>query len=148
MDDMVTLTFNMKIRGTHNQTLSNLAKELWDYLLLNGITITVELLLRTLNQVTNVRNLVSGTLEPLEFEWVSFSENSPSSLDSEYRPGCTKYFSSSSSIHSMGARRIQRKDKCLPTLLEESQGVCLSLTFPHRESSKENSARQCYNSLQ
>ena len=107
MDDMVTLTFNMKIRGTHNQTLSNLAKELWDYLLLNGITITVELFLRTLNQVTNIRNLVSGRLEPLEFESVSFSENSQSSLDSEYRPGCSKYFLSGSSIRSMGARPIQ-----------------------------------------
>lgn len=37
-------------RRTHNKILSSLAKEIWDYLLANGITITVEYLPGVLNQ--------------------------------------------------------------------------------------------------
>lgn len=41
MDNMVALRYVVKTGGTHNQILSGLVKELWDYFLLNGITITV-----------------------------------------------------------------------------------------------------------
>lgn len=49
MDNTAALSYNVKIRGTHNKVLSDLAKETWDYLLANGIMITVEYLPGTFN---------------------------------------------------------------------------------------------------
>ena len=49
MDNMVTLI--PKGNGeANNKILSDLAKSIWDYLLANGIMITVEYLPRVLNQ--------------------------------------------------------------------------------------------------
>ena len=51
MDCMVKLTFNMKMRGAHSETHSDLSKKLWDYLLLNRITFIIVFLPGVLNQV-------------------------------------------------------------------------------------------------
>ena len=54
--NMVKLTFNMKMRGTHSETHSDLSKKLWDYLLLNRITFIIVFLPGALNQVTISRS--------------------------------------------------------------------------------------------
>ena len=47
MEKIAALPYIAKMRSTHNKNLSNLAKEIWDYLLANGTMITVEYLPRT-----------------------------------------------------------------------------------------------------
>ena len=53
MEDIAALSYIAKVAGggggIHNKCLSDLAKEIWDYLLANGIMITKECLPKTLN---------------------------------------------------------------------------------------------------
>ena len=49
VDNIVTLTYLMKTRGTQNLKMVELAKEIWEYLLKWGITITAEYLPSELN---------------------------------------------------------------------------------------------------
>ena len=43
-------------RGTHNKVLSDISKEIWDYLLLERITITVQYLPWVLNQEDDIHS--------------------------------------------------------------------------------------------
>ena len=47
MDKVAALPYIAKMQSTHNKVLSNLTKDIWDYLLANGTMITVEYLPRT-----------------------------------------------------------------------------------------------------
>ena len=49
-DNIVGLSYIVKMRGTHNKVLSDISKEIWDYLLLKEITVPLEYLPRVLNQ--------------------------------------------------------------------------------------------------
>ena len=49
VENIVALTYLMKIRGTQNLKMVELTKEIWDYLLNWGITITAEYLPSELN---------------------------------------------------------------------------------------------------
>ena len=49
-DDIVGLSYIVKMGGTHNKVLSDISKEIWDFLLLKEITITIEYLPGVLNQ--------------------------------------------------------------------------------------------------
>ena len=50
MDNIVGLSYIVKMGETHNKVLSDIRKEIWDFLLLKEITITVEYLPGVLNQ--------------------------------------------------------------------------------------------------
>ena len=49
-DNIVGLSYIVKMGGTHNKVLSDISKEISDYLLLKEITIPLEYLPRVLNQ--------------------------------------------------------------------------------------------------
>lgn len=49
MDNIMALTYLVKMGGTKNKDMSVLSKEIWDYLLEKGITITAEYLPGKLN---------------------------------------------------------------------------------------------------
>ena len=53
MDHIVALSYLVKIGVTQNKVLSDLIKEIWDYLLAKGITITAEYLPGALNKEAN-----------------------------------------------------------------------------------------------
>ena len=53
MDHIVALSYLVKIGVTQNKVLSDLSKEIWDYLLAKRITITTEYLPGALNKETN-----------------------------------------------------------------------------------------------
>ena len=53
VDNMVALTYLLKMGGTHNLKLVHLAKEIWDHLLKCGITLTAEYLPSKLNATTD-----------------------------------------------------------------------------------------------
>ena len=59
-DNMVALSYIVKIGGTHNKVLSDISKEIWDYLLTKGITITVEHLPGVLNQEADLQSRLKG----------------------------------------------------------------------------------------
>ena len=44
MDNVVAHSCLVKMGGTHTKVLSDISKEIWDYLLAKGITITAEYL--------------------------------------------------------------------------------------------------------
>ena len=50
MDKIVLLLYSVKMRGTHKKVLSYISKNILDYLLAKGITVTVEYLPGALNR--------------------------------------------------------------------------------------------------
>ena len=61
--------------GTHNKVLSDISKEIWDYLLVKGITITAEYLPGALNEEANfqsraVRNSSEWKLDSKVFQTI------------------------------------------------------------------------------
>ena len=59
-DNMVALSYIVKMGGTHSKVLSDISKEIWDYLLSKGITITVEHLPGVLNQEADLQSQLKG----------------------------------------------------------------------------------------
>ena len=49
LDNMTALSYVMKMRGTKNQELTEISKEIWQYILKRKITITVEYLPGSMN---------------------------------------------------------------------------------------------------
>ena len=53
MDNIVALRYLVKMGGTKNETMNIIAKEIWEYLLSKGITITAEYLPGKLNMLAD-----------------------------------------------------------------------------------------------
>ena len=73
MDNMAALSYIDKMGGTHKKFLLNLTKEIWDYLLVNGIMVTIEYLPGTLtveadHQSRSVMDSCELKLNPLIFK--------------------------------------------------------------------------------
>ena len=66
VDNIVALTYLMKMGGTQNLKMVELAKEIWEYLLKWGITITAEYLPSELNLTADweSRNILDSS------EWI------------------------------------------------------------------------------
>ena len=56
MDNIMGLSYIVKMGVTHNKVSSDISKEIWDFLLLQEITITVEYLPGVLNQETDFQS--------------------------------------------------------------------------------------------
>ena len=56
MDNIVALSYQVKMRGTRNQLLVQISKEIWEYLLDKGITITAEHFAGALNKEANMQS--------------------------------------------------------------------------------------------
>ena len=59
-ENMVALSYIVKIGGTRNKVLSDISKEIWDYLLSKGIAITVEHRPGVLNQEADLQSRLKG----------------------------------------------------------------------------------------
>ena len=73
MDNIVALSYLMKIGGTRNQLLVQISKEIWEYLLDKEITITAKYLLGALNkgadmQSRTVKDSSKWKLNPVVFQ--------------------------------------------------------------------------------
>ena len=116
MNNIVALSYITKMGSTHNKFLSIPAKEIWDYLLANGIIIR-----NTRNtQCWSRRSVtVSKGLQWMETEPIYFQKDLQSLLDSGHTPFGIKNISSSTSILSSETGPV----------LEESQEIHLSPFF-------------------
>ena len=56
MDNIVALSYLVKMGGTRNQLLVQISKEIWEYLLDKGITITAEYLPGALNREADMQS--------------------------------------------------------------------------------------------
>ena len=120
--------------------LLNLAIEILDYLLANGITITVEYLPGVL-------------IQEVDFQSRSVSDSSELKSDPAifqyifrilWTPDIDLFASrvlSGPNIYSMDTRFIQQRDRRLPTIMEESEGLCLPPVWSNRENSDESASR-------
>ena len=76
MDNVDVLSYSvMRGGGTHNKVLSDISKEIWDYLLAKGITITAEYLPGALNKEADfqsraVRDSREWKLDPKVFQTI------------------------------------------------------------------------------
>ena len=75
IDNMTTLCYLVKMGGTRSPELLQVAKEIWDYLLANGITVTAEYLPSSLNiqadwQSRNHRDSSDWKLNPKIFSQI------------------------------------------------------------------------------
>ena len=75
VDNMTTLHYILKMGGTKNRTLIEITKRIWEYLLSNGITLTVEYIPSKLNKSAdresrNTQDSSEWKLEPAIFQQV------------------------------------------------------------------------------
>ena len=56
MDNIVAFSYLVKMGGTRNQLLVQISKEIWEYLLDKGITITAEYLPEALNKGADMQS--------------------------------------------------------------------------------------------
>ena len=73
MDNIVALSYVVKMGGTRNQLLVQISKEIWEYLLEKGIAITAEYLPGALNreadmQSRTVKDSSEWKLNPVVFQ--------------------------------------------------------------------------------
>ena len=110
LDNMVALTYLLKIGGTQDLKLVQLAKEIWDHLLECGITLTAEYLPSILNVTAdrdsrNNSNSSERKLAPQLFQRASQLRGTPeiNLFDQD--------------LLFVEARSIEPSSRCLPTKL-------------------------------
>ena len=56
MDNILVLSYFVKMGNTENQLLAKISKEIWEYLLHKGITVTAEYLLGAYNKEADIKS--------------------------------------------------------------------------------------------
>ena len=90
---------------------------------------------------------VSNEFQWMETELTYFKKDLQSLLDSRYRSFWLKNIISSYSILSLQTRPIQKRNKCLSTILGESQGICICSILSHRTHFEKSSSEKFPNNF-
>ena len=135
IDNMVALTYVIKIGGLHNQELLNLAKEIWEYAFHHMITITAEYIPSHLNVEADweSRNQVDSSewkLDPEIFHQITLIMGTLINRFVRFQ-----VVTSTPSLHGLETRSRQQRNRCNATDLEEPVSICLSTRFNDRTSS-------------
>ena len=125
VDNMVALTYLLKMGGSQNLKLDQLTKEIWDHLLQCWITLTAEYLQQTerdsrLGVNTQLELLGNETSSPV------ISENFSTEGNSRDRSICFQIISSDQDLLFVEARSIEQSSRCLPTKLVPQESFCFS----------------------
>ena len=92
MDNIVTLSYLVKMGVTHSKALSDISKEIWDYLLAKGITITAEYLPGAINKKANFQSWLSERLKQMEVGLQSLLNNMQEEGAYRHRSFCFQNF--------------------------------------------------------
>ena len=130
--------------GNHNKVLSGLAKEIWDYLIVNRITITTKYLTGILKW-GRFSVSISYALKQTETKPWNIPNDFKGSRDSRYRSICIKNVTSVANVHIMETRAIQQGVGCLPTIMEKPERLRISPILPYNESSEKSLNRHGQN---
>ena len=90
---------------------------------------------------------VSNGFQRIKTEPTYFQKDLRNLLDSAHRPFRLKNISSSTDILSLETGPIRQKNRCLSTILEESQGIHLSPLLSHGTGFEESSSEKYHNSF-
>ena len=133
VDNIVALTYLTKMGGTQNLKIVELAKEIWEYLLKWGITITSEYLPRELHVTADweSRNRVDA-------ESSNFSESLPNKGFSCDRFVCISSITSDTNLRCMETRSSKSCNRCISTELVTQTPVCFSPILHDSKSSQQN----------
>ena len=138
VDNIVALTYLMKMGGTQNLKMVELAKEIWEYLLKWGITITVEYLPSELNVTADweSRNILDSSewmLSHQIFQKVCQIRGFP-----EIDLFCISTITSDTNLRFMETRSSQSCNRCISTELVTQTPVCFSPILHDSKSSQQN----------
>lgn len=125
MDNVVALSYIKKMEGVGypQKVLSGLFKQIWDYLIINGITIIVESQCGCPFSVP-----ISCRLKGMESKPQKIQNNLQGSRVSQYRSLCIKDVTSVTNVHIMETRSIHQWVGCLPTIKEIPEKLLLFLS--------------------
>ena len=118
MNNVVTLSYLMKMGGTQNQLPVQVSKEIWEYLLDKAITITAEYLPGALNKEAD---MPSQTVKDSS-EW---KLNPVVLVDPRYRPFCFQSFPSNSSLFLLDTGSMQQRQGCFSNVCDSKKGYAL-----------------------
>ena len=126
MNNVVALSYLMKMGGTQNKLPVQVSKEIWEYLLDKAITITAEYLPRALNKEAD---MPSRTVKDSS-EW---KLNPVVLVDPRYRPFCFQSFPSSSSLCLLDTGSMQQMQGCFSNVCDSKKRICSSPIFSNRQ---------------
>ena len=92
MNNIVTLSYLVKMGVTHSKALSDISKEIWDYLLAKGITITAEYLPGAINKKANFHSWLSERFKQMEVGLQSLLNNMQEEGAYRHRSFCFQNF--------------------------------------------------------
>ena len=126
-----TLSYLVKMGGTKNNYLIELAKEMWKYLLLHGITITAEYLQSSINVEAEWK---------LKVETPSTSTSEKLSDQRKTRDGCFCFLtvSTTSTVYCMETKSMQSGNGCNAANLVQSVPLCFLTFFSDKQGLKKN----------
>ena len=128
VDNMVALTYLLKMGSTQNLKLAQLTKEIWDHLLQCGITLTAEYLASKLNvtadwESRNSSDSSEWKLAPQSFQRICQMRGTP---ERNSRSICFEIISSDQDLLFVEARSIEPSSRCFPTKLVPQESLCFS----------------------
>ena len=145
IDNIVALTYVIKMGGLHNQELLNLAKDIWEYAFHHMITITAEYIPSHLNVEADweSRNKVHKRVKTGPR---NISSNNIDIGHPRHRFVRFQVVTTTPSLHGLETRSRQQRNRCNATDLEEPVSICLSTRFNDRTSTSQSSERTGSNS--
>ena len=125
--------------GTHNKVLSDISKEIWDYLLSKGITITVEHLPGVLNQEADLVS-IKGGFNRMEAKTECFSSIVQKKVDPRHRSLCVAVVKPGPMLLFLETRPLQQGQRCIPNVMEIPKTVCFSTFQSNREGTEQGTS--------
>ena len=123
------------MEDTVNQKMNQVSKELWEFLIGNRITITVEYLPEKLNTLADKGSRKRGQWR-MEIKCQDISETVLCKGSSRNRNVCHQSDNSAPTLLLLENRSLDSGKRCISTNLEESKGICISPLFPSGSSSE------------
>ena len=132
MDNIVALSYLVKMGGT--QLLVLISKEIWEYLLEKGTTITAEYLPGALNKEAGMQSQTVKDSSKWKLNAVVFQNLCKSSWTPDIDLFRFQSFPSSSSLCLLETRSIQQRQGCSSNVLESHEMICFFPIFSNRQS--------------
>ena len=120
---MAALSYLLKMRGTKNEHMIKLGKEIWHYLLNHSLSITAEYLPSVLHTVADRESRKKNRLFRVVSSTQSFSSGFLTTRFSDSRSICFQPIPSATSINTLASRSLQSGNRCNDTKLEHRSSL-------------------------
>ena len=139
MDSMVALSYLVKMGGTNNQELVRISKQIWNYLISRGITLTAEHLPGILNKEADFESRNVKGLQRVETKQADISTTLSDIREPRDRSFCFKGVETTKEILCLENRPLQFRERCVSGKLVPGLELCFPPVQSNRESSSKGS---------